>query len=215
MDTTVPAAARLHPLAVLARPRVLDRVEQVVILALWTWFAWRMVQSPNGYAPLVMISETAVMVFTLIRRPTDAISLRAGDWMLAFTATIAPLLIVPIEDPYPLLAPLGVFLLFMGNIWQAYAKLILRRSFGIAPANRGIKITGPYRFMRHPMYAGYLAVHIGVLAVMFSWWNLLIYGIGWFAQIKRLLAEERLLSEDADYRAYAEQVRWRLVPGLF
>lgn len=209
------AAVRPGPLATLLRPRVLDRAEQLIILLMWTWFAWRMIQSPNGYAPLVMISETAVMVFTLIRRPTDAISLRPGDWMLAFTATVAPLLIVPIEDPYPLLAPLGVFLLFLGNCWQAYAKLILRRSFGIAPANRGIKITGPYKFMRHPMYAGYLAVHIGVLAVMFSWWNLTIYAIGWAAQIKRLLAEERLLSEDATYRAYAAQVRWRLIPGVF
>jgi protein-S-isoprenylcysteine O-methyltransferase Ste14 len=214
MDTAAPAA-RPQLLAALLRPRVLDRVEQVVILAMWAVFAWRMIQSPNGYAPLVMISETAVMLFTLIRRPTQAISLRPGDWMLAFTATIAPLLIVPTADPSVMLAPLGVFLLFLGNCWQAYAKLILRRSFGIAPANRGIKITGPYRFMRHPMYAGYLAVHIGVLAVMFSWWNLLIYAIGWAAQIKRLLAEERLLSEDADYRAYAAQVRWRLIPGVF
>ena len=209
------AAARPHPLAALVRPRVLDRVEQVVILAMWAVFAWRMIQSPNGYAPLVMISETAVMLFTLIRRPTAAISLRAGDWMLAFTATIAPLLILPTASPNPLLAPLGVFLLVIGNCWQAYAKLILRRSFGIAPANRGIKITGPYRFMRHPMYAGYLAVHVGVLAVMFSPWNLLIYGIGWFAQIKRLLAEEQLLSSDPAYRDYAAQVRWRLIPGLF
>jgi len=65
------------------------------------------------------------------------------------------------------------------------------------------------------MYAGYLAVHIGVLAVMFSWWNLAIYAIGWTAQIMRLLAEERLLGEDPEYRAYLDQVRWRLIPGLF
>lgn len=209
------AASRPHPLAALVRPRVLDRVEQLVILAMWAVFAWRMIQSPNGYAPLVMISETAVMLFTLIRRPTDAISLRPGDWMLAFTATVAPLLIAPTAEPSALLGPLGVFLLFFGNSLQAYAKLILRRSFGITPANRGIKITGPYRFMRHPMYAGYLAVHIGVLAVMFSWWNLLIYAIGWTAQIKRLLAEERLLGDDPEYRDYMGQVRWRLIPGVF
>jgi protein-S-isoprenylcysteine O-methyltransferase Ste14 len=209
------AANKPHPLAALVRPRVLDRAEQVIILLMWTWFAWWMIQSPNGYAPLVMVSETAVLVFTLIRRPTDAISLRPGDWMLAFTATTAPLLIVTADEPSALLAPLGVFLLFLGNCWQAYAKLILRRSFGIAPANRGIKITGPYRFMRHPMYAGYLAVHIGVLAVMFSWWNLAVYAIGWTAQIYRLIAEERLLSEDSEYRDYAAQVRWRLIPGVF
>ena len=211
------AAAQSRPnfLAALLRPRVLDRFEQVVILTMFTFFAWRMLSSPNGYGPLVMVSELAVLIFTLIRRPTEAISLRLGDWMLAFTATIAPLLIVPVEDPYPLLAPLWLFLLFLGNGAQAWAKLILRRSFGIAPANRGVKISGPYRFVRHPMYAGYLMVHIGVLAVMFSFWNLLIYAIGWTAQILRLLAEERLLSEDAAYRDYAAQVRWRLIPGVF
>jgi len=121
------AATRSRPLATLVQPRVLDRVEQFVILAMWAVFAWRMIQSPNGYAPLVMVSETAVMIFTLIRRPTDAISLRPGDWMLAFTATIAPLMIVTADEPNALFGPIGVFLLFFGNSLQAYAKLILRR----------------------------------------------------------------------------------------
>ena len=201
--------------AFLLRPRVLDRIEQAVILAMWSVFAWRMVHTPNAYAYVVMVSETAVMLFTLIRRPTDAISLRLGDWLLATTATIAPLLIIPTENSYPALADLGLFLLFLGNCWQAWAKLILRRSFGITPANRGVKITGAYRFMRHPMYAGYLLVHIGVLAVMFSPYNLAIYAIGWTAQILRLLAEERLLGQDSAYRDYMAQVRWRLIPGIF
>lgn len=201
--------------AFLLQPRVLDRIEQFVILAVWALFAWRMFNSPNGYAWTVMVSETAVMVFTLIRRPTEAISLRLGDWMLASTATLAPLLIIPNEDPYPHLAGVALFLIFFGNCWQAWAKLVLRRSFGITPANRGVKISGCYRFVRHPMYAGYLAVHIGVLGLMFSPYNLLIYAIGWTAQILRLLAEERLLSEDPAYREYMQQVRWRLIPGIF
>src|SRR5688572_16743664 len=103
----IAARDRPHAFAALLRPRVLDRIEQLVILAMWTWFAWRMIQSPNAYAPMVMVSETAVMLFTLIRRPTDAISLRPGDWMLAFTATVAPLLVVTAEEPSELLAPLG------------------------------------------------------------------------------------------------------------
>jgi protein-S-isoprenylcysteine O-methyltransferase Ste14 len=103
----------------------------------------------------------------------------------------------------------------IGNIWQAMAKLVLRRSFGIAPANRGVKISGPYRLMRHPMYFGYLLTHIGILILMPSLWNLAIYAVAWFAQIFRLLAEERLLGEDENYRAYQSQVRYRLLPGLF
>lgn len=211
MSTVTPTGQR----AFLLQPRVLDRIEQIVIVAVWALFAWRMAHAPNAYAPAVMVSETAVMLFTVFRRPTEAISLRLGDWMLATTATLAPLLIIPNADPYPQLAGLALFLMFFGNCWQAWAKLILRRSFGITPANRGVKISGCYKFMRHPMYAGYLLVHLGALMVMFSVYNLAIYAIGWTAQILRLLAEERLLGEDPTYRAYMAQVRWRLIPGIF
>jgi protein-S-isoprenylcysteine O-methyltransferase Ste14 len=174
-----------------------------------------MIQSPSAYTLAVMVSETAVVAFTLIRRPAGAISLRLGDWLLAATATLAPLLVIPVGDPYPALAGIALFLIAFGNCWQAWAKLVLRRSFGITPANRGVKITGAYRFMRHPMYAGYLLIHLGSLAVMFSPYNLAVYAIGWTAQILRLLAEERLLGEDPAYREYMDKVRSRLIPGVF
>jgi len=215
MDNTAPAQAGSGRFGGLLSPRVLDRGEQLVILVLWGIYAWRMYHAPNAYGPLIMISETAVVLFTLFRRPTDAISTRPGDWILAFTATIMPLQVLPAENAFPALASLGIFLLVFGNCMQAWAKLVLRRSFGITAANRGVKVTGPYRFMRHPMYAGYLLVHIGALVVMFSAWNLMVYAIGWTAQILRLLAEERLLERDPQYREYTGEVRWRLIPGVF
>jgi protein-S-isoprenylcysteine O-methyltransferase Ste14 len=198
-----------------ANPRILDRTEQVLITVLFVWLVYRVIESQNSYAPLLLISEAAVVIFTLIRRPTSDISLRLGDWLLAVTATAAPLLIQPGLDIFPAIAPLGVLLVLAGNVFQGLAKLSLRRSFGIAPANRGIKADGLYRFVRHPMYAGYLLVHIGILVLMFSPMNLLIYVIGWWAQILRLKAEETLLSQDPAYRDYCARVRWRLVPGVF
>ena len=196
-------------------PRVLDRAEQGLILILWLGLLHRVLLSLNGYAPLVLISETTVLIFVLIRRPTQAISLRLGDWLLAIAATAAPLMIKPGLDMAPALAPVGVALVAGGNGVQALAKLSLRRSFGIAPANRGIKSDGLYRFVRHPMYAGYLAVHVGVLILMPSLFNLVLYAIGWWAQILRLRAEEGLLSGDPAYVAFMGKVRWRLVPGVF
>ena len=196
-------------------PARLDRLEQAAILLLWVFLVRRVMGSPNPFAPLVLIAETSVVLFVLIRRPTTAISLEPGDWLLAATATAAPLLIQPGIDLFPRLAPLGLALVLLGNCFQVWAKLFLRRSFGIAPANRGIKRDGPYRFVRHPMYAGYLAVHVGIMVLMPSALNLVIYTIGWWAQLLRLRAEERLLTQDPAYRAYADAVRWRLVPGLF
>jgi protein-S-isoprenylcysteine O-methyltransferase Ste14 len=196
-------------------PVWLDRVEQVIILALWTFLLGRVILSHNTYAPLLLVSETAVLVFVMIRRTTQSISRNLGDWLLAITATAAPMLIVPEHEPLFALTAVGVVLVLFGNVWQASAKLALRRSFGVAPANRGVKVAGPYALMRHPMYAGYLLVHIGNLVLFPSIINVVIYGISWWAQLLRLRAEEALLSQDEVYRSYSEKVRWRLVPGVF
>lgn len=212
--TTTGTAPQRRPRALIT-PARLDRFEQLVIVALWMFLLRRVLQSPNAFAPLIMIAETSVVLFVLIRRPTEAISVKLGDWLLAATATAAPLLIQPGIDLFPRLAPLGLALVMFGNCFQIWAKLFLRRSFGIAPANRGIKRDGPYRFVRHPMYAGYLAVHVGIMVLMPSLLNLAIYTIGWWAQILRLRAEERLLMLDPAYAEYAGEVRWRLIPGVF
>ena len=214
MTAAVPAATALPRWITPAR---LDRFEQVTIVILWLLLTKRVFAATNPFAPLIMIAETAVVIFVLIRRPTDNISLKLGDWLLAITATYAPLLIQPVDTPAALhwLVPFAVGLTIAGNVVQIAAKMFLRRSFGIAPANRGIKTDGMYRVVRHPMYAGYLLVHIGVLALMPTLLNFLIYAIGWCAQILRLLAEERLLGEDPAYRDFCTKTRWRLIPGIF
>src|SRR5437899_9023283 len=43
-----------------------------------------------------------------------------------------------------------------GLIVVIAAKLTLGRSFGIAPANRGVVARGPYNIVRHPIYTGYV-----------------------------------------------------------
>ena len=197
------------------RPAVLDRVEQAVIVLLWGLMVLRVVHSSNHLSWLPLLSESAIMVFVLIRRPTEHISLDLGDWMLAITATCAPMLIQLGPNPLPQIEAVGVILWVLGNIVQVAAKLTLRRSFGIAPANRGVKLGGAYRFVRHPMYAGYLCVHIATLIMMGSPINVAIYAIGWCAQIRRLLAEERLLGQDTAYAEYMGRVKWRLIPGIF
>lgn len=103
----------------------------------------------------------------------------------------------------------------IGIAWQLFAKLSLGRSFGLLPANRGVVSTGAYRFMRHPIYTGYLLSEIGFLLANFSTRNLVTIGVWMLLQIGRISMEERVLSEDADYRAYKATVRYRLIPGVF
>ncbi|GAC1410869.1 MAG: hypothetical protein NVSMB69_13070 [Novosphingobium sp.] len=197
------------------RPAVLDRFEQVLVLLLYSVLTYRVFHSDNPFRYLLLASESAVVIFVLIRRPTEALSVVFGEWMLAFTATAATLLVVPVPNQLPALAPLGVTLFALGALFQISAKIALNRSFGIAPANRGIKRSGPYRYVRHPMYAGYFINNVGLLLLMLSFANAAVYAIAWTAQVMRVLAEERLLSQDPDYRAYMDDVRWRVIPGVF
>ena len=64
-------------------PRRLDRAEQVTIVLLWALLAHRVYEASNPFAPLVMLAETSVVIFVLLRRPTEKISMRLGDWLLA------------------------------------------------------------------------------------------------------------------------------------
>jgi len=199
----------------LLRPAVLDRAEQVVVTIFFAFLVMRVVASSNPLAWLLGVSELLVFVFVILRRPTEAISLRLGDWMLAVTATVAPLLFVPGPSLFPVLVPAGVLFVTAGNLFQLSAKLVLRRSFGIAPANRGVKLAGPYRLVRHPMYAGYFVANLGLLMIMPSLFNLTLYLIAWTAQILRLAAEERLLLQDEAYAEFAQRVRYRVLPGVY
>ena len=144
------------------QPRVLDRIEQLGILLLWSWFILRVGEAHNPFAWLAALSETSVALFTLIRRPTSAISIRLGDWLLAMTATLAPMMIVFGASPWPQVMNLCIGLIVCGNLFQIWAKLTLRRSFGITAANRGVKRGGPYRLVRRIGQGGMAEVHLAV-----------------------------------------------------
>ncbi len=205
------------------RPATLDRIvddaERLLLLALYVWLGVRLV---HGYQTdgralnlLLLPSEGLVIFFMMIRRRAIRISRHPGEWLVAIVATCAPMLVVS-GSQVPLIPPMiGSTLMMIGFLLQLHAKISLGRSFGVVPANRGIKLSGPYRFIRHPMYSGYLLGHLGFLSMNASLWNLAVYTFCYATQAVRLMAEERLLSVDPLYREYRTRVRYWLIPGLF
>lgn len=197
----------------------LDVAERLIILALFAWLVVRLVGSiaeggrlVNG---LLLVSEGLVLVFILMRRPTAQISRDPLHWLLAIAATCGPLLVSP-SPGEPLVSPERAGLLWLGGtLLQVVSKLALGRSFGCVPAHRGLKRGGPYHFIRHPMYAGYLLSHVAFLLLNPTAWNLAIYVLCDAVQVPRILAEEHLLERDPAYRAYCAEVPWRVLPGVF
>ena len=86
----------------------------------------------------------------------------------------------------------------------------LGRRFGIAPADRGLVVSGPYRFIRHPMYTGELLLRLALCTGTSG--APLVFSVLLYIQMLRALREERVIS---GYGEYANQVRWRLIPFIF
>lgn len=75
---------------------------------------------------------------------------------------------------------------------------------------------GPYRFVRHPGYAGLLVTAVCGGVVMGSWYSLLPLIAAAAFLVGRTRLEDRFLHESLPgYMAYAQRVRYRLVPGLW
>jgi protein-S-isoprenylcysteine O-methyltransferase Ste14 len=102
-----------------------------------------------------------------------------------------------------------------GVVIQICAKLTLRRSFGLLPANRGVVMSGPYRILRHPIYFGYFVRDLGFLLANFGIQNFIVVAVHYCVQICRIVREERVLSKDSRYLEYMSRVRYRLVIGVF
>jgi protein-S-isoprenylcysteine O-methyltransferase Ste14 len=76
--------------------------------------------------------------------------------------------------------------------------------------------SGPYAFVRHPMYSGIMLFFLGVPLLLGSWWGVAIAPVFAVLFAVRARIEERALIEGLpEYADYAARVRYRLVPGVW
>ncbi|QSN62996.1 isoprenylcysteine carboxylmethyltransferase family protein [Caballeronia sp. M1242] len=174
---------------------------------------WR---DPSRVTVLLMVlSEVVTIVFSLLSRVPGKRDWNVLSVMVSSVATFY-FLAFDIKPGIHLIPEwVAVCLQVIGMSVQISAKLSLRRSFGILPANRGVVVHGPYKLIRHPMYFGYLIKDIGFLLPNFGLQNVIVLVVHWTLQVTRIVREERLLSEDDTYREYAKRVRYRLIAGIF
>ncbi len=75
---------------------------------------------------------------------------------------------------------------------------------------------GPYRYLRHPGYAGMIASSLATPLLLGSRWGLIPGGITGAIFVVRTVLEDRTLQKELDgYQGYAGRVRYRLLPGIW
>jgi protein-S-isoprenylcysteine O-methyltransferase Ste14 len=144
--------------------------------------------------------------------------------MLAFW--ILWLLLVGLDRRYgwsdvpPTLKGIGLALILLGSYLvmltlkaNSYAAPVVKIQKGRGHA---VATTGPYAYVRHPMYAGALLFIAGVPLFLGSWWGLAAGPVLVLIIALRAVLEERTLAAELDgYAAYAARVRYRFVPYLW
>ncbi len=126
-----------------------------------------------------------------------------------------------LSDTVPRALAVAGLIGFASGFGLAVWAMIVNRFFSAVirlQADRGHHLitTGPYRFVRHPGYAGVL---LGLLAsplALGSWLSGIPMLIVAVLILRRVLTEDRFLHQQLEgYPAYAADVRYRLMPGVY
>jgi protein-S-isoprenylcysteine O-methyltransferase Ste14 len=156
---------------------------------------------------------------TAEKRPTQRI-------IMFFTSLgFAALMIVPALDRHAGWSDVPLFLVLVGDamvvvgfyfIFLVYRENSVTSATIDIVAEQRIVTTGPYAIVRHPMYAGALIYLAGTPLALASFWGFVPFVVIFAALLLRLFDEERLLREELPgYVEYQQQVRHRLVPGIW
>ena len=155
----------------------------------------------------------------------------------AWDKVLAPLMAVSISYPMVIVAGLdhryhwsfefplwisvtGFILIAFGYAFAAWAVVENRFFSSVVRIQTGrghvVCDAGPYRFVRHPGYAGNILPLFGIVLALDSVWTLIPAAVATIITVIRTVLEDQTLQEELPgYRDYAQRVRYRLIPGIY
>lgn len=115
---------------------------------------------------------------------------------------------------------LAIALILIGHVISSYALIENRFFSGVVriQTDRGqhVVYSGPYRWVRHPGYAGAILTYLATPLLLESGWTFIPVILTTGIIFVRTALEDKTLQEKLDgYKAYTNQVPYRLIPGLW
>ena len=110
-----------------------------------------------------------------------------------------------------ILVAIGFYIVFLVFRENSYASALIE-----VDTEQKVVSTGPYAFVRHPMYIGALVLLLGMPLALGSWWGVLTFIPITAVIVWRLLDEEHFLTKNLpNYVEYKGRVKYRLVPFIW
>lgn len=152
----------------------------------------------------------------LFRAPSRATTRSSRAVTAAYVGSFAPFLLVlqARGGASEGLVLLSTSVMLLGLAFTLYGLVWLGRSFGVVPAGRNLITSGPYKLVRHPLYAGEFVTFFGAVLVGLSPFTVALF-LAWVPiQVYRALQEEKLLRRIfPEYEAYMASTA-RFVPRV-
>jgi protein-S-isoprenylcysteine O-methyltransferase Ste14 len=134
---------------------------------------------------------------------------------LAGTFLIYGIAVLPRRDLSLSLEMVSTLLTMIGNIGAVAALSQLGRSFSVMAETRQLVTTGPYRFVRHPLYLAEQIAIVGVFIQFASASTALLLAAQIGFQLRRIHNEELVLTASFPEYAVYSQTTARLIPGMY
>lgn len=155
-----------------------------------------------------MVLMSIIGLTTIAKHITAGLDMRNG-WTMNASVGIS----LPVQIIMLIIAVLGYSLGSWAMITNAFFSMTVR-----IQDDRGQSVVtgGPYRIVRHPAYLGTFAFELVTPIMLGSWWALIPGGLAAVLFVVRTALEDKTLHEELDgYGEFAQQTRYRLLPGVW
>lgn len=194
--------------------RLLDLIWAGLYLTLALWFLRESTRLGDLQSAVFFGSHLLIAWLFLSRRRPVLRCERPAGYLVAVGSTLY-IFLFDLQPSSGDGAELGSALTLLGSLGCLASIGSLGRCWGVLPICRGVETRWLYRVVRHPIYATYLLMDLGILLAHPSVWNVLVLGVGSLLYLARIRYEEELLGRLEVYRTYCSSVRFRLLPLVY
>ncbi len=142
-----------------------------------------------------------------------------SERVVAYVVAVASTLYVYLFEFAPrdptLLHRVGEATTLIGSAMTLAATYGLGRCYGVLPIVRGLRTQNAYGIVRHPIYASYILMDVGILLAYPSARNATIFTAALILYLIRVGFEEEVLGKLDGFDAYRSRVPFRFAPGIF
>jgi protein-S-isoprenylcysteine O-methyltransferase Ste14 len=146
---------------------------------------------------------------------------------LGALATLGVLIVCGLDERFGWSLSLGTAVHLFGLVLMVLGQLLFTWSMVSNPffstlvriqmdRSHTVATGGPYRYVRHPGYVGYITFTLATPLIFGSLWALVPAAITCVLMVVRTALEDRTLRDELEgYKEYSQRVRYRLLPGIW